>query len=342
MHTTNTTTLLQEYLDLATEQRDKARALTGDQAQLDAVMWERRIARIQVGMEDTTPSEPFQEQVRPWLHACFGEDVANDKSERNHRYLEESLELVQACGATEAEAHELVSYVFSRPKGECDREVGGVMLTLAALCLAHDVDMDGAAAMELASVWTRIGSIRAKWESKQKGSPLPSSAVASRSGVGHLCTVGPADSQRQVWLLRFEDRDRGEAVHSDQGAAYQAFGRAETLGWNCHLFQLAPRKPELAALGEYAMVPRAVLDAFPDVDATLPDDPAARAINAWCERVVHEARPAPVTLDLKKAGKLVEGLESGAFGYQQDQQVHTARRLDDARKALMGYLKEFA
>ncbi len=40
-------------------------------------------------------SEQFQPNVQPWLLSCFGEQIANDKIERNHRFLEEALELVQ-------------------------------------------------------------------------------------------------------------------------------------------------------------------------------------------------------------------------------------------------------
>ena len=39
-----------------------------------------------------------------------------------HRFLEEALELVQACGATASEAHQLVDYVYGRPVGEPAQE----------------------------------------------------------------------------------------------------------------------------------------------------------------------------------------------------------------------------
>jgi hypothetical protein len=43
---------------------------------------------------------PFQHRVRDWVLACFGEVIAADVTERNHRFLEEALELVQAKGCT--------------------------------------------------------------------------------------------------------------------------------------------------------------------------------------------------------------------------------------------------
>jgi hypothetical protein len=33
------------------------------------------------------------------MQACFGPEISADRVERNHRFLEEALELVQACGA---------------------------------------------------------------------------------------------------------------------------------------------------------------------------------------------------------------------------------------------------
>lgn len=115
----------------------------------------------------------FQTRVQPWMLACFGHDIANDKTERNHRFLEEALELVQATGCTQSEAHQLVDYVFGRQTGEPAQEVGGVMVTLAALCLAQQMDMHDAGEMELARIWTKVEQIRAKQAAKPCHSPLP-------------------------------------------------------------------------------------------------------------------------------------------------------------------------
>lgn len=117
--------------------------------------------------------ETFQERVQPWLMACFGEMIAGDREERNHRFLEEALELVQACGCTASEAHQLVDYVYGRPIGEPAQEVGGVMVTLAALCLANGLDMHANGETELARIWTKVEAIRAKQAAKPKHSPLP-------------------------------------------------------------------------------------------------------------------------------------------------------------------------
>jgi hypothetical protein len=115
----------------------------------------------------------FQNRVWPWLVKCFGAEIASDKQERNHRFLEESLELVQSCGCTAHEAHQLVDYVYGRDVGEINQEVGGTMVTLAALCLANGVDMHEGGEVELARIWTKVEQIRAKQAAKPKHSPLP-------------------------------------------------------------------------------------------------------------------------------------------------------------------------
>lgn len=115
----------------------------------------------------------FQDRVQDWMQACFGEAISADRIERNHRFLEEALELVQACGATRDDVLQLVDYVFARAKGEIAQEVGGVMVTLAALCETHAISMTGVAEKELRRVWTKIEQIRAKQASKPHGSPLP-------------------------------------------------------------------------------------------------------------------------------------------------------------------------
>jgi hypothetical protein len=115
----------------------------------------------------------FQSRVLPWLLKCFGAEIANDQQERNHRFLEEALELIQACGATRGEAHQLVDYVYGRAAGDKFQEAGGVMVTLAALCLAQRMDMHEAGETELARIWRKVDAIRAKQAAKPKHSPLP-------------------------------------------------------------------------------------------------------------------------------------------------------------------------
>ena len=115
----------------------------------------------------------FQSRVQPWMMVCFGPEISADKLERNDRFIEEALELAQASNYPKERAHQLVEYVYNRPQGEINQEVGGVMVTLAAHCLAHGIDMHAAAETELARVWTKVEQIRAKQANKPKGSALP-------------------------------------------------------------------------------------------------------------------------------------------------------------------------
>lgn len=117
----------------------------------------------------------FQARVQRWMQWCFGPAISADRVERNHRFLEEALELVQANGCTVSEAHQLVDYVFGRAIGEPVQEAGGVMVTLAALCQASGLDMHDAGEIELARISDPevMNRVRAKQAAKPKHSPLP-------------------------------------------------------------------------------------------------------------------------------------------------------------------------
>lgn len=117
----------------------------------------------------------FQTLVRRWCVRAFGQAVADDHRERNHRFLKEALELAQSLGCTAEDAHVLVEYVYGRPAGRPEQEVGGVMVTLAALCGAHvDLKLDMAAKQELARINRDdvMEKIRAKQAAKVKDIPL--------------------------------------------------------------------------------------------------------------------------------------------------------------------------
>lgn len=115
----------------------------------------------------------YQDRVAAWIAECFSPEVGSDVLERSHRLLEEALELVQASGCTKEDVLEIVDYVYDRPAGSLEQEVGGVMVTLAALCSALELSMDAAADRELDRNWERIEAIRYKQATKPAGSPLP-------------------------------------------------------------------------------------------------------------------------------------------------------------------------
>lgn len=115
----------------------------------------------------------FQRRVAEWLRACFGGEIANDKMERNHRFFEEAAEVVQSAGMTASEAHQLIDYVFGCEVGELKQEVGGAMITLAALCYANGVDAQECAKVEVERIYAKMPEIRAKQAAKPKHGPLP-------------------------------------------------------------------------------------------------------------------------------------------------------------------------
>lgn len=137
-----------------------------------------RIHGLEVGAAQPPGDDPFQDRVAKWMQATFDAETVSNKTERNHRFLEESLELVQSLGCTQAEAHMLVDYVFGRPTGECEQETGGVMVTLAALANASNIMVNRSAETELTRCWSKIDVIRAKQAGKPRHSPLPGPTLA--------------------------------------------------------------------------------------------------------------------------------------------------------------------
>lgn len=80
-------------------------------------------------------------------------------------------------GCSASESHQLVDYVFGRPVGEPSQELGGALVTLAALATANHLSCTESAEAELARVWQKIDKIRLKQAAKPKHSPLPESAA---------------------------------------------------------------------------------------------------------------------------------------------------------------------
>ena len=133
-----------------------------------------RCAEAKSAADDPPTMVPFAKRVGDWMLACFGPDIAADTTERCYRFIEESLELVQAMGCTKPEIEMLVDYVYARPPGEPAQEAGGVAVTLAALLNAAGIVGDAAAEVELARAWKCIDKIRTKHFSKPSPrSPLP-------------------------------------------------------------------------------------------------------------------------------------------------------------------------
>lgn len=185
---------------LLTEARDYVNQAVRDEASLNRGLVTPRttearfLARIDAALatpSGAADSGSFQARVQPWMLDCFGAEVAADRLERNDRFIEEALELLQATGYPRERVASLVEYVYRRPVGEPSQEVGGVMVTLAALCLAHGLDMHSAGETELTRILRPevVAKIRAKQAAKPKGSALP----------------GAPDSGEAKWLATSED-----------------------------------------------------------------------------------------------------------------------------------------
>lgn len=150
-----------------------------------AIELRRAIAALPAAQVQTEPVA-FQSRVKPWFLACFGAEISSDRLERGDRLLEEVFELLQSGDYPQDRVAALSSYVWSRPAGEPAQEVGGVMVTLAAYCLAHGLDMHAAGETELARVWTKVEKIRAKQAAKPTGSALPQAWPATQPAPDDL------------------------------------------------------------------------------------------------------------------------------------------------------------
>lgn len=100
------------------------------------------IERLRDAMKVSNDSPLLHQQqalVGEWVTRAFGTTCAANLRERVARVLEEAMELAQAEGLSLPEALTLATYVFGRPLGEPDQEVGGVMVTLLAYAAVRTV-----------------------------------------------------------------------------------------------------------------------------------------------------------------------------------------------------------
>lgn len=121
--------------------------LTSDSAKGLTEMF-RKMYESFSGSNNLENMSAYQDTIEIWSQEVFGDDIACDMLERIMRFLEEAIELAQAEGMTQAEVNRVTDYVFNRNIGDCNQEVGGVMVTLAAYCSKKGISMSEEAIKE--------------------------------------------------------------------------------------------------------------------------------------------------------------------------------------------------
>lgn len=80
-----------------------------------------------------------QAAINRWAIKCFGVAEALSLPQRGLRLAEEAIELAQAVGTDPTKLHVLIDYVYARPPGTIEQELGGVGVTVLALAAAAGV-----------------------------------------------------------------------------------------------------------------------------------------------------------------------------------------------------------
>lgn len=96
-----------------------------------------------------------QQDISAWAVRAFGTDEALGVKQRALRFLEEAIELYQACDGDLVVGHKLLDYVFNRPVGAVEQELGGAGVTLLALAHAAGYWADDAEANEARRVLSK-------------------------------------------------------------------------------------------------------------------------------------------------------------------------------------------
>ena len=135
--------------------------------------WARRSALA--APPEGEAGEGFQARVYPLVLACFGPEITADKLERDDRFLEEALELMQSGDYPKERALALVDFVYGRPKGDRAQEVGNVLFALAANCTVYGLDMMAEGEADIARVMHpgNLERIMVRRSTKPTGSALP-------------------------------------------------------------------------------------------------------------------------------------------------------------------------
>ena len=121
----------------------------------------------------------FQDGAVKWQGQAFDPEIIEDKDQWNHAFCEEALELLQACGWTFEQVVQMAVYVFNRPIGKVDQEIGGVMMVLAGLSHGHGLDMMTCATVELSNA--NLPGVAEKVRAKKSAKPKMLAFAASKA-----------------------------------------------------------------------------------------------------------------------------------------------------------------
>lgn len=103
-----------------------------------------------------------QQAVYDWCVSAFGEEHTNSLQQRAVRFLEEAIELYQACGGDRAMAHKLLDFVMDRPVGDVAQEIGQVGLMILSISKTAGVDPDAEELKEINRVLSKDPAIFAE------------------------------------------------------------------------------------------------------------------------------------------------------------------------------------
>lgn len=112
-------------------------------------------------------SNDIQERIANWAYETFDYNCVHDLDERIMRFFEEAVELAQSCNLPKEIAHQMIDHIYSLEVGELHQEIGGVVVSLAVLCHAHNESMLGNAETEYNRCILNIEKIRNKQKQKQ-------------------------------------------------------------------------------------------------------------------------------------------------------------------------------
>lgn len=138
----------------------------------------------------------IQRRAGEWARLCFGPTIARDPVIRNHRFMEEAVELVQSLGCTRNEVLNIVDYVYGRDAGDPKQEVGGVAITLATLCAAHGMNVTRLAELEMRRI--ESPEVRAAIGKKSSNKPSFTDARPDRNDAWRNIAIVADDRVRKL------------------------------------------------------------------------------------------------------------------------------------------------